>query len=289
MIRSVGYYIIEDDPSVINVLQDIIEDRNLGTVVGTSGENGADIEEILLKKPDIILVDFLMPGKDGMQVVRELRERGCAAKIVMISQVSSKDMIGKAYTAGIDFFINKPINLIEVTTVLKNVETQMKNEKAINNLRNMLMTEMADMPAEVMPVREAVNDDYGKKVRYILNRIGMSGEKGAEDIVKICEYLKSSGKPIASMSIGRLCEVISETPKNMEQRIRRAIAVGMSNLAHLGIEDFMNDTFTEYSNSLFPFEEVRCEMDYIRGKSRYGGKISIKKFIDALMLEADRA
>lgn len=288
MIRSVGYYIIEDDPSVINVLQDIIEDRNLGTVVGTSGENGADIEEILLKKPDIILVDFLMPGKDGMQVVRELRERGCAAKIVMISQVSSKDMIGKAYTAGIDFFINKPINLIEVTTVLKNVETQMKNEKAINNLRNMLMTEMADMPAEVMPVREAVNDDYGKKVRYILNRIGMSGEKGAEDIVKICEYLKSSGKPIASMSIGRLCEVISETPKNMEQRIRRAIAVGMSNLAHLGIEDFMNDTFTEYSNSLFPFEEIRSEMDYIRGKSRYGGKISIKKFIDALMLEADR-
>ncbi len=288
MIRSVGYYIIEDDPSVINVLQDIIEDRNLGTVVGTSGENGADIEEILLKKPDIILVDFLMPGKDGMQVVRELRERGCAAKIVMISQVSSKDMIGKAYTAGIDFFINKPINLIEVTTVLKNVETQMKNEKAINNLRNMLMTEMADMPTEVMPVREAVNDDYGKKVRYILNRIGMSGEKGAEDIVKICEYLKSSGKPIASMSIGRLCEVISETPKNMEQRIRRAIAVGMSNLAHLGIEDFMNDTFTEYSNSLFPFEEIRSEMDYIRGKSRYGGKISIKKFIDALMLEADR-
>ncbi|MBO5572760.1 MAG: response regulator [Clostridium sp.] len=288
MIRSVGYYIIEDDLSVINVLQDIIEDRNLGTVVGTSGENGADIEEILLKKPDIILVDFLMPGKDGMQVVRELRERGCAAKIVMISQVSSKDMIGKAYTAGIDFFINKPINLIEVTTVLKNVETQMKNEKAINNLRNMLMTEMADMPTEVMPVREAVNDDYGKKVRYILNRIGMSGEKGAEDIVKICEYLKSSGKPIASMSIGRLCEVISETPKNMEQRIRRAIAVGMSNLAHLGIEDFMNDTFTEYSNSLFPFEEIRSEMDYIRGKSRYGGKISIKKFIDALMLEADR-
>ena len=30
------------------------------------------------------------------------------------------------------------------------------------------------------------------------------------------------------------------------------------------------------------------EMDYIRGKSRYGGKISIKKFIDALMIEADR-
>ena len=288
MVKSVAYYIVEDDPSVINVLQDIIEDRNLGTVVGTSGEDGADIDEILMKKPDIILVDFLMPGKDGMQVVRELRERGCTAKIVMISQVSSKDMIGKAYSAGIDFFINKPINLIEVTSVLKNVEVQLKNEKAISNLRTMLMSEISDIPEVPRQVREAASDDYEKKVRYVLNRIGMSGEKGAEDIVKICEYLKSSGKPIASMSIGRLCEIMSDTPKNMEQRIRRAIAVGMSNLAHLGIEDFMNETFTEYSNSLFPFEEIRSEMDYIRGKSRYGGKISIKKFIDALMIEADR-
>lgn len=288
MVKSVAYYIVEDDPSVINVLQDIIEDRNLGTVVGTSGEDGADIDEILVKKPDIILVDFLMPGKDGMQVVRELRERGCTAKIVMISQVSSKDMIGKAYSAGIDFFINKPINLIEVTSVLKNVEVQLKNEKAISNLRTMLMSEISDIPEMPRQVREAASDDYEKKVRYVLNRIGMSGEKGAEDIVKICEYLKSSGKPIASMSIGRLCEIMSDTPKNMEQRIRRAIAVGMSNLAHLGIEDFMNETFTEYSNSLFPFEEIRSEMDYIRGKSRYGGKISIKKFIDALMIEADR-
>lgn len=288
MVKSVAYYIVEDDPSVINVLQDIIEDRSLGTVVGTSGEDGADIDEILLKKADIILVDFLMPGKDGMQVVRELRERGCTAKIVMISQVSSKDMIGKAYSAGIDFFINKPINLIEVTSVLKNVEVQLKNEKAISNLRTMLMSEISDIPEVPRQVRAAASDDYEKKVRYVLNRIGMSGEKGAEDIVKICEYLKNSGKPIASMSIGRLCEIMSDTPKNMEQRIRRAIAVGMSNLAHLGIEDFMNETFTEYSNSLFPFEEIRSEMDYIRGKSRYGGKISIKKFIDALMIEADR-
>ena len=36
------------------------------------------------------------------------------------------------------------------------------------------------------------------------------------------------------------------------------------------------------------FEDVRCEMDYIRGKSNYNGKVSIKKFIDGLMLEADR-
>ncbi|SET30912.1 two-component system, response regulator YcbB [[Clostridium] aminophilum] len=281
-------YIVEDDLSVISILEDIIEDNDLGSVSGSSGENGADIDEILIRKPDVILIDYLMPGKDGMQVVRELKEKGCRAKFVMISQVSSKDMVGKAYDAGVDFFISKPINLIEVKSVIQNVESQLKNEKTIANLRTMFMNEISDMSDNSDHAKEVNNVDYEKKVRYILNRIGMSGEKGAEDIVKICEYLKSSGQPIATVSIGRLCEIISDAPKNMEQRIRRAISVGMSNLAHLGVEDFMNETFTEYSNSLFPFEEIRSEMDHIRGKSRYGGKVSIKKFIDALMLEADR-
>ena len=85
-----------------------------------------------------------------------------------------------------------------------------------------------------------------------------------------------------------MCEAVSPSPKNMEQRVRRAIAAGMNNIAHMGIEDFMNETFMRYSSTLFSFEDVRSEMDHIRGKSPYGGKISIKKFIDGLMLEADR-
>lgn len=281
-------YIVEDDPSVVNVLEDIIEDNELGTVIGTSGENGADIDEILIKQPDVILMDFLMPGKDGVQTAEELRSRGSEAKIVMISQVASKDMIGKAYAAGIDFFISKPINLIEVKTVISNVEKQLKNEKTIANLKTMFMNEIGDMAKPEKKEPETENADYEKKIRYVLSRIGMSGEKGADDIVRICIFLRDNGKRAASVSIGKVCEILSDTPKTMEQRVRRAIAVGMSNLAHLGIEDYMNETFTEYSNTLFPFEEVRCEMDYIRGKRAYGGKISIKKFIDALMLEADR-
>ena len=127
-----------------------------------------------------------------------------------------------------------------------------------------------------------------KKLQVILNRIGMSGEKGCDDIIKICQYLHANNKPISQVSIGQLCEILSTAPKNMEQRVRRAIAVGMANLAHMGIEDFMNETFTAYSGTLFPFEEIRAEMDHIRGKRKYGGKVSIKKFIDSLMLAADR-
>ena len=233
-------------------------------------------KEITLSAKEYAMLEYFMYN----QVMRELRERGCKAKCIMISQVAAKELIGKAYDAGIEFFISKPINIIEVKSVIRNVDEQIKNEKTLTNIKKMFMAEIADMPKE-----KKKDDGYGRKVLYILNRLGMSGEKGGDDILRICEYLHNNGRPISQVSIGQLCELLSDAPKNMEQRVRRAIAVGMSNLAHLGIEDFMNETFTAYSSTLFPFEEIRAEMDHIRGKRRYGGKVSIKKFIDSLNTE----
>jgi len=166
-------YIVEDDMSVISVLQDIIEDNDLGIVCGTSEGQPADVDDILAKNPDMVLIDFLMPEKDGVQVMRELRERGCKAKCIMISQVAAKELIGKAYDAGIEFFISKPINIIEVKSVIRNVDEQIKNEKTLTNIKKMFMAEIADMPKE-----KKKDDGYGRKVLYILNRLGMSGEKG---------------------------------------------------------------------------------------------------------------
>ena len=279
-------YIIEDDLSIINILEDIIETHDLGEICGDCGGNVPDIADVLRAKPDVVLVDFLMPVMDGATFVAELRKYNSSIKCIMISQVSSKELVSKAYTAGIDFFISKPINLIEIKSVLNNVRQQIENQRTLDNIRNMFV---AQSTAEaVFPAAAPAEDEYAKKLRIILNKIGISGEKGSADIVKICEYLKNTCTDVASISVGQMCESVSDSPKSVEQRIRRAIAAGMSNIAHMGIEDFMNETFMSYSATLFSFEDVRCEMDFIRGRSRNNGKVSIKKFIDGLMLEADR-
>ena len=79
-------YIAEDDPSVIGVLEDILESSALGRVCGASEEGAPDPERIMALDPDLVLVDLLMPGRDGIQLVRELKEPGSRAKFVMISQ-----------------------------------------------------------------------------------------------------------------------------------------------------------------------------------------------------------
>lgn len=278
-------YIVEDDISVINILEDIIENYDLGEICGDCGGDVPDISHILRCQPDVVLVDFLMPVMDGVQLVSEIKKYNSNIKFIMISQVSAKDLIAKAYSAGIDFFISKPINLIEVQTILKNVSQQIENEKMLENIRKMFNS---PSPTPAAPQHQPAESEYAKKLRIILSRVGMSGEKGSEDIIRICMHLKDNSISVNSISVGQMCEAVSDSPKSMEQRIRRAIAAGMNNIAHMGIEDFMNDTFMAFSATLFSFEDVRTEMDFIRGKSKYNGKVSIKKFIDGLMLEADR-
>ncbi len=72
--------------------------------------------------------------------------------------------------------------------------------------------------------------------------------------------------------------------KAIEMRIRRTVGKAMKNIAAMGIEDFSNDKFVLYSSSLFDYVDVKAEMDYIRGKAKYNGKVNIKSFIKRLLV-----
>ena len=270
-------YIVEDDVSVISILEDIVEREGLGSLVGDTAEEEVDLEHILAVDPDLVLIDLLMPGKDGIQVVRELRERGSQAKFIMISQVSSKEMIAKAYTAGVEFFIQKPINLIEVCNVIRSVSKQIENERALKAIQSVFASrETATAPRDPQ-------DRQRRRIKYILSQLGMAGEKGAQDITKMCLYLLEEGQTASQMGVSALCAALSDGPRTMEQRARRAVEKGMSHIASLGVEDYNNELFVRYAARLFSFPEVRREMSYHQGKGA-GGKVNLKIFLDGLLV-----
>ena len=271
-------FIIEDDFSVVSILEDIVERNSLGQICGDSCDDGLDFDKIMAINPDLILVDLLMPEKDGIQVVRELKERGCQSKFIMISQVSSKEIIAKAYLAGIDFFINKPINLIEVRQVIGNISRQLENEQALKTIRNVFSTQMSQ-PAPAVQEQ----DVQRRRIQYILSQLGMAGEKGAEDIIDMCMYLINLELKVSQIGVGALCAELSDSPKSMEQRVRRTVERGLSHLASLGLEDYGNELFTRYASVLYPFPEVRAEMDHLRGRGT-GGKVNLKKFLDGMLV-----
>ena len=121
-------------------------------------------------------------------------------------------------------------------------------------------------------------------LQTILQRLGIIGDIGSRDIITVVEYMIQNHAKISELTLNELCSRFSDSPKSMEQRIRRAAAAGLVNLAHLGLEDYGNEIFTEYSNTLYNFEQVRREMDFIRGKSERHGNVKIKNFLNALVV-----
>ncbi len=103
------FFIADDDRAVRSILRQIIEDEDLGEAVGEA-DDGSQVEGHMLqfKQIDILLIDLLKPGRDGIETIRQI-QKTYSGKIVMISQVEAKEMVGEAYSLGIEYFIHKPI------------------------------------------------------------------------------------------------------------------------------------------------------------------------------------
>ena len=78
-----------------------------------------------------------MPGRDGIETIRHLKD-SFKGKMIMISQVESKELIGEAYSLGIEYYITKPINRIEILTVIRKVIERISLEKSIDDIKTSL-------------------------------------------------------------------------------------------------------------------------------------------------------
>lgn len=66
-----NFYLIDDDPNILNILKLIITNRRLGIVCGTGSTGIEGLEDIRVLKPDIVIVDLLMPEMDGISFVEK--------------------------------------------------------------------------------------------------------------------------------------------------------------------------------------------------------------------------
>ena len=272
------YYIVDDDISIVRILTNIIEENNLFEVIGSSNDGETAFNEILLLNPDIVLVDLLMPKMDGNTLVGELKVSRPDICFIMISQVLDSELIADSYKSGIEFFINKPINRIEVEKVTLKVAEKIEMQMMLASIKKMLKSSS-----------EPNNDikDRLKEIKHILSILGMLGEKGTTDIIKICTYLIENKESFSECNLDKFFTCSGDNPEIIKQRIRRAIKDGLGNMANMGIEDYMNETFNTYANVLFDYSSVKAEMDHIKGIRKTRGKISINKFLEGLLLNCE--
>lgn len=269
------YFIVDDDQSVIYVLQNIIEQNFNDEVVGVSDHSTTALKELLVRDVDIVLVDLLMPELSGIELVKHLKKVKPHTRFVMISKVQDGDMRAEAYQSGIDFFISKPINLIEVKAVLKNVEQSIRMASKLTSISNMINSN--NQPTQ-QPTTPAKTNQQSDTLKYL----GMTSEKGTTDILQIIVLMQSQGVNYRALDLNSLLGLSDHEKKVVEQRIRRAIKVGLTNTANRLIDNPYDEQLCDLANSLFGYENVHSEMLYQQGKRKTGGPIKLQRFLDEL-------
>jgi two-component system, response regulator YcbB len=276
------FFIVDDDAGSRRMLQVIIEDSELGDVVGTANSGLESVSPILTLQPDVVLIDLLMPDQDGIETMELLHQRGFNGAFIMISQVVNKEMVGEAYRKGVEFFIHKPINRIEVESLLYKMKENIHMKRSLQAIKQSLS-------GISEPPRARQELSIKDIVLTILNDMGIGGESGSSDLVRIMEILVEYHPTDSFPPLKDLYESAARTQKEikaMEQRIRRAILTALNNLASIGLTDYANPKFEHYATRFFEFGDVRARMRDLEEDMDHGkAKVNIKKFIQVLYFE----
>ncbi|AUI35192.1 response regulator [Geobacillus thermoleovorans] len=295
------FFLIEDDPVVRKMLEKLIHESGLGEVVGCA-EDGLNVRAADLLHVDVVLIDLLMPGRDGIQTMKALRQEGFMGTFIMISQVENKEMIGQAYLHGIDTYIQKPINRYEVLSVLKRVANHMSAVRSLESIRQVLRgLEPQTADADAVSKSSALE----QQAQQLLLLLGVAGEAGSADVLLVVHWLaeqEAKGRPVRELPPLKelYAELVrreyglppAETVKEaraMEQRIRRLVLQAFTHLASLGLTDYTNPTFEHFAPRLFDFADIRRRMKELeRGQSETECRMNVRKFLTAFFLELKR-
>ncbi len=126
--------IIEDEKDLVTGLKFNLEARNYKVISAYSGEEG--LKTALLDKPDLILLDIMLPGKNGYKVCMEIKQKMPDVPIIMLTAKSQEPDIVAGLDMGADDYITKPFGVLELIARIKAALRRSKQGKVVPDIIN---------------------------------------------------------------------------------------------------------------------------------------------------------
>jgi DNA-binding response OmpR family regulator len=110
--------VIDDDASIRMLVADVLEVE--GYDVSTAEDGYAGLRAIEASRPDCVVLDVMMPGLDGHQVLQRIRatDGGPDLPVVMLTAAADDAQAWRAWTEGVDYFLAKPFDPDELVRYL---------------------------------------------------------------------------------------------------------------------------------------------------------------------------
>jgi len=168
--EKIKVLMIDDNVNLVGMVEDYFEDNSKIEIVGKAydGEEGLKIIKEGTLKYDLIILDLIMPKKDGMGVLKELKNSNIASNIIVATSYNAPDTIRKVSELGANYYILKPFDLNDLEEKILDTFSEM-DKRTINLFSNNLQKSISKllhelgMPAHIKGyqyIREAISMVY---------------------------------------------------------------------------------------------------------------------------------
>jgi two-component system chemotaxis response regulator CheY len=109
--------VIDDSPYNVTLLTAILRKNNLEVISAKDGDEG--LGKFSVSRPDIVLLDHMLPGRNGIEILKEMKTIDHQCIVVMITALNSAEDVKRAKEAGASGYIVKPFENEKIVSVLK--------------------------------------------------------------------------------------------------------------------------------------------------------------------------
>lgn len=115
-----SFMIVDDSIFQRKILEKMI--AGIGGEVVAQASDGKEALELYSRlHPDIVLMDLLMPGMEGIEAIKKILEVDREARIIVISSIGYREIVERALSLGVKGFIVKPVDINRSTNIIRAV------------------------------------------------------------------------------------------------------------------------------------------------------------------------
>lgn len=175
--------LVEDEISVLDFLRKGLMELDFQVSVAMDGDTA--LLMAAEAQYDLIILDVMLPGKNGMEVCRELRAGGSKTPILMLTALGTAENIAAGLNTGADDYLAKPFKFIEL------------NARINALLRRSTQQNETPAPRNTLSVADLMVDDDAKTV----TRAGTEVQLTATEYRLLLELLRNKGKVLSRMDL----------------------------------------------------------------------------------------
>jgi len=125
--------LVDDEPATLQLVRRMLQADGHDLYEATDGEQAIKLFDEI--RPDLVLLDVVIPKMDGLEVLTELRKRDKMAGIIMVSALTSEQLAVKSMLGGADDYVNKPFRLKTIRLSIRQVMDKVRLRRRNANLQ----------------------------------------------------------------------------------------------------------------------------------------------------------